>query len=137
MSSIPAAHSLDQLWAPLDPEARKRPPVQSRPDTGKIRAVFAETDLNLDEQQEDQEAQVAQVVQEAQAVQVVQEVQQDAETRGEASDGLAESFAPWRTDSNWQPPALPRYGPPLPAEADPSPEQRSDSQEFRQDEFLR
>ncbi len=115
MSSIPATHSLDQLWAPMRPEARKQPPVQSQPDPNQIRAVFAETDLDEDDQED----------------------RQEVETRGEAVDGLAESFAPWRTDSNWQPPALPRYGPPLPAEADPEQERRPDSREFSQDEFLR
>jgi hypothetical protein len=126
MSSTPAITSLDQLWAPRPPEARKRPPTQSQPDPNQIRAVFAETDLDMDDQEVQQEIQHE-----------VQEDQQDGETHGEAPDGLAESFAPWRTDANWQPPALPRYGPPLPRESDPSPEQRPDSREFSQDEFLR
>lgn len=30
----------------------------------------------------------------------------------DALEGLVDSFAPWRDDANWQPPQLPRFGPP-------------------------
>jgi hypothetical protein len=60
------------------------------------------------------------------------------EAPGEPAENLAESFTPWRDDANWQPPQLPRFGPPVapPPEAQDERE-RHDSGEFRADEFLR
>ncbi|MGH2516027.1 MAG: hypothetical protein ACRDHP_10270 [Ktedonobacterales bacterium] len=37
---------------------------------------------------------------------------EDAPT--DAIESLADSFAPWRADASWQPPQLPRFGPPAP-----------------------
>ena len=34
------------------------------------------------------------------------------DTPFDASEELADSFAPWRDDASWQPPQLPRFGPP-------------------------
>ncbi|HEX6799462.1 MAG TPA: hypothetical protein VF116_17270 [Ktedonobacterales bacterium] len=51
------------------------------------------------------------------------------------SADLAASFATWRTDPRWQPPQLPRFGPPPPDPGEP--EQREDSGAFTQDDFLR
>lgn len=34
------------------------------------------------------------------------------EEPADALEGLVDSFAPWRDDANWQPPQLPRFGPP-------------------------
>jgi hypothetical protein len=38
----------------------------------------------------------------------------------ESVEGLAELFAPWQNDANWQPPQLPRFGPPKPGEQEQS-----------------
>ncbi len=52
------------------------------------------------------------------------------------SADLAASFATWRTDPQWQPPQLPRFGPPAPP--DPGePEHIEDTGAFAQDDFLR
>ncbi|HEU5440557.1 MAG TPA: hypothetical protein VFU88_14830 [Ktedonobacterales bacterium] len=58
----------------------------------------------------------------------------------DAMADLAPSSAPWRDDRDWQPPALPRFGPPVPTEGQPdSPGQGggNDSGSFDSDEFLR
>lgn len=52
------------------------------------------------------------------------------------SADLAASFAAWRTDPQWQPPQLPRFGPP-PSPDPGEPEQREDTGAFAQDDFLR
>ena len=38
----------------------------------------------------------------------------DEHAPAETSGSLADSFAPWRDDASWQPPQLPRFGPPPP-----------------------
>lgn len=52
------------------------------------------------------------------------------------SADLAASFAAWRSDPQWQPPPLPRFGPPPPPDSGP-PEQIEDTDAFAQDDFLR
>ena len=37
---------------------------------------------------------------------------EDEEVATEARENVADAFAPWRTDPNWQRPQLPRFGPP-------------------------
>jgi hypothetical protein len=41
----------------------------------------------------------------------------DEDAPAAAGESLAESFAPWRENSSWQRPALPRFGPPLTGDA--------------------
>jgi hypothetical protein len=53
---------------------------------------------------------------------------------------MVESLAPWQDDANWQPPALPRFGPPLPSETKPeagSDQQQRERSDLSEDEFLR
>ncbi len=42
----------------------------------------------------------------------------DEDVPAAGGESLAESFAPWRENSSWQRPALPRFGPPLTGDAD-------------------
>ncbi len=53
------------------------------------------------------------------------------------SADLAESFAAWRADPQWQPPPLPRFGPPPPPPDPGPPEQIEDTGAWAQDDFLR
>ena len=116
IAEIPANHSLDQLWAPVRPLARERAEAHHSSDADAIRAAFVEMGLD----QEEPEAQV----------EPVEPVDTD--------DSLEQSFAPWRDDTSWKPPTLPRYGPPLPTEAKTETDQQQrERPAFSEDEFLR
>jgi hypothetical protein len=132
IEEIPANHSLNQLWAPVRPPARERAAAQHSPDADVIRAAFAEIGLDEDESEPEPEAKPE--------MEVVHEVEKPHIEPVVTDDGLAESFAPWRDDANWQPPALPRYGPPMSSEARPETEpdrQQRERSEFSDDDFLR
>jgi hypothetical protein len=116
IAEIPANHSLDQLWAPVRPLARERAEAHHSSDADAIRAAFVEMGLD----QEEPEA----------PVEPVEPVDTD--------DSLEQSFAPWRDDTSWNPPTLPRYGPPLPTEAKTETDQQQrERPTFSEDEFLR
>lgn len=54
------------------------------------------------------------------------------------SDGFDDPSTPWRHEAGWQPPQLPRFGPPSAARQQPNEQSdRQDSDQFSQDEFLR
>src|SRR5262249_35771145 len=56
--------------------------------------------------------------------------------RKSITSDLLGAFAPWRTDPNWSPPPLPRFGPPT-AAGDEESEPAADEAAFEDDEFLR
>jgi hypothetical protein len=75
---------------------------------------------------------------------------ESAEQQADYSTDLAASFAAWRTDPNWQPPELPRFGPQAAQQAPQPPatpagesagadqgQGTEDSGAFAQDDFLR
>jgi hypothetical protein len=124
IGEIPANHSLDQLWAPAHPLARQRMEAHHSTDADAIRASFVPMDLGQEEPEAEAEV----------------EAEKPVLDPVDTDDVLEESFAPWRDDTNWQPPALPRYGPPLSTGARPETEldqQQHDRAAFSEDEFLR
>jgi hypothetical protein len=126
LAEIPANHSLDQLWAPVRPLANQRMEVPHSPDADAIRATLGEMGLGQEEPEVEEELEV--------------EEEKPVMEPVDSDNGLEASFAPWRDDSSWQPPALPRYGPPLSNEANPETEpnrQQRERTEFSEDEFLR
>ncbi|HEX8035262.1 MAG TPA: hypothetical protein VF510_15515 [Ktedonobacterales bacterium] len=54
------------------------------------------------------------------------------------SDGFDDPSTPWRHEAAWQPPQLPRFGPPSAARQQPNKQSdRQDSDQFSKDQFLR
>jgi hypothetical protein len=54
------------------------------------------------------------------------------------SDGFDEPATPWQHEAGWQPPQLPRFGPPTAPRQQPGQQSgQQDSDSFSQDQFLR
>ncbi|MFI5273061.1 MAG: hypothetical protein ACHQ4H_08530 [Ktedonobacterales bacterium] len=110
--ATPWAGSVEQLWAPTGPVGEPlRDPGEPPPPAANWRDEPDMPDLPEEAEREQQPT--------------------------DATENLAESFAPWRDDDAWQPPQLPRFGPSLAPPPNDEPAQPDNSGSFAQDDFLR
>ncbi|MGO8947520.1 MAG: hypothetical protein ACLQUY_07630 [Ktedonobacterales bacterium] len=115
--AVPVSHSLDQLWAPATQD------VPLLPGQG----PSSEEELFKGEEQK------------MAGIQRDEEESEEANGPAQTVDGLGDLFAPRRAaDTSWQPPILPRYGPPLASSTNENePERHRDGSMFSEDDFLR
>jgi hypothetical protein len=125
-SAVPVSNSLDQLWAPIRPDSGRQEPSKSVPFPEETPFLAADRTRGRDEPGEEAISGLDQ-----------EEARDTDAATSENLDDLSELFAPWHATPDWQPPALPRYGPPItPAGGDETGKQRHSSS-FSEDEFLR
>jgi hypothetical protein len=124
--SVPISNSLDQLWAPIQSASGGRALTNSVPSPQERSGLATDGTRGRDELGEET------------IPGLDQEEAGDPDTpESDNPDDLSELFAPWHATPDWQPPTLPRYGPPItPVEEDETEKQRHRSS-FSEDEFLR
>jgi hypothetical protein len=123
--AVPVTTSVDQLWAPTRSHTETLADHVPSPDE---ETPFLAAD-RAQEGEESEEELILGFDQEEEA--------EPGATVSETADDLAELFAPWYAGSDWQPPRLPRYGPPITATNEDKPEQQQHGSGFSEDEFLR
>jgi hypothetical protein len=122
----PYSDSLDQLWAPIQSASGSRALSDSVPSPQERPVLATDGTRGRDELEEE----------------TIPGLDQEEASDSDASisdnpDDLSELFAPWHATPDWQPPQLPRYGPPITSVDEDETEKQRHSSSFSEDEFLR
>jgi hypothetical protein len=125
-SAMPVSDSLHQLWAPIHADSGRRASSDSLSSPDETPFLVADGTQGRDEPGEESIPGLDQ-----------EEASDSDDAVSENLDDLSELFTPWHAGPDWQPPQLPRYGPPITSAGGDETATQRHSSDFSEDEFLR
>jgi hypothetical protein len=125
-STLPITNSLDQLWAPIRHHSSRQALSGTASSPGETPFLVAHGMRAREEPNEEAMLDLDQ-----------EEVEDSDDSASDAPGDLSDLFAPWHATPDWQPPILPRYGPPITSAGEDETEEQRQSPGFSEDDFLR